>query len=422
MAMLIVLESLSPAERSAFLLHDVFGYSFAGGRGRRRPDAAGDPPAGDPARHAVEARRPRYPAALDQQREVISAFHAAAEEGDLASLLELLDPAVTFRSDGGGVVSAARKVITGAERVARVISRMAGHFGDAFRLTAVTVNGAPGLILDTGGSPSVIAFTIDQGRITEIDAVRNPEKLRTLSRTRVRSRIARAHGEALSGPAGGRIARAQRVRAGGSDGEVQQMSRIRERSARPRPRRGLAPRRRAPRQRSPVEPISGAAAGCLPRRVRPCTCQSRHARRRTLVAPPVTHASVPGRAVHGTIREHGRQLVRALARCSATPAYCVFALNYGQEAGRVVGLPGALAAPWDGAHRRFAPASWRRSSIACSRRPMLRSVDIVGYSQVGMMPSVLRDAFSGAHPRSARGSSDLPPSNHGTDRRRSRWP
>ncbi len=182
MAMLIVLESLSPAERSAFLLHDVFGYSFP-----EVADVVGRTPQATRqlatrARHAVEARRPRYPAAPDQQREVISAFHAAAEEGDVASLLELLDPAVAFRSDGGGVVNAARKVITGAERVARVITRMAGHYGDAFRLTAVTVNGAPGLILDTGGSPSVLAFTIDQGRITEIDAVRNPEKLRTLSR------------------------------------------------------------------------------------------------------------------------------------------------------------------------------------------------------------------------------------------------
>ena len=180
MAMLIVLESLSPAERSAFLLHDVFGYSFP-----EVADVVGRTPQATRqlatrARHAVEARRPRYPAAPDQQREVVSAFHAAAEEGDVASLLELLDPAVAFRSDGGGVVNAARKVITGAERVARVISRMAGHYGDAFRLTAVTVNGAPGLILDTGGSPSVLAFTVDQGRITEIDAVRNPEKLRTL--------------------------------------------------------------------------------------------------------------------------------------------------------------------------------------------------------------------------------------------------
>ena len=110
MAMLVVLESLSPAERSAFLLHDVFGYSFP-----EVADVVGRTPEATRqlatrARHAVEARRPRYPAAPDQQREVISAFHAAAEEGDVASFLELLDPAVAFRSDGGGVVSAARKV------------------------------------------------------------------------------------------------------------------------------------------------------------------------------------------------------------------------------------------------------------------------------------------------------------------------
>jgi RNA polymerase sigma-70 factor, ECF subfamily len=185
MALLIVLESLSPAERSAFLLHDVFGYSFS-----EVADVVGRTPQATRqlatrARHAVEARRPRYPAAPDQQQEVISAFRAAAEEGDLASLLAVLDPAVTFRSDGGGVVSAARKVISGAERVARIITRMKGHYGDAFRITPVAVNGAPGLILDTGGSPSVIAFTIDHGRITEIDAVRNPAKLRSLGPSRI---------------------------------------------------------------------------------------------------------------------------------------------------------------------------------------------------------------------------------------------
>ena len=184
MALLVVLESLSPAERSAFLLHDVFGYSFSEVADVVGRTEQATRQLASRARHAVEARRPRYPAALDQQREVISAFHAAAEEGDLASLLELLDPDVTFRSDGGGVVSAARKVISGADRVARIITRMRAHYGDAFRITPVTVNGAPGLILDTGGSPSVLAFTIDHDRITEIDAVRNPEKLRTLERHR----------------------------------------------------------------------------------------------------------------------------------------------------------------------------------------------------------------------------------------------
>jgi RNA polymerase sigma-70 factor (ECF subfamily) len=180
MALLVVLESLSPAERSAFLLHDVFGYSFS-----EVAQIVGRTPAATRqlatrGRHAVEARRPRYPADAQEQREVIAAFQAAAQDGDVSSLIAVLDPAVTFRSDGGGVVNAARTVFTGAERVARIFTGMAGHFGEQFRMSPVVVNGAPGLLLDTGEYPSVIAFSIDQGRINEIDVVRNPDKLGTL--------------------------------------------------------------------------------------------------------------------------------------------------------------------------------------------------------------------------------------------------
>ena len=92
----------------------------------------------------------------------------------------MLDPAVTFRSDGGGVVNAARTVFTGADRVARIFTAMAGHFGEQFRMRPIVVNGAPGLLLDSGEYPSVIAFSIDHGRISEIDVVRNPDKLGTL--------------------------------------------------------------------------------------------------------------------------------------------------------------------------------------------------------------------------------------------------
>jgi RNA polymerase sigma-70 factor (ECF subfamily) len=180
MALLIVLESLSPAERSAFLLHDVFGYSFSEvARVVGRTPAATRQLAAR-ARHAVEARRPRYPAGPDEQRDVVDAFLTATETGDIASLLELLDPAVTFRSDGGGLVSAARQIFTGAERVARIFTRVAHHFGEQFRPSSIVVNGTPGLLLETGGAPSVIAFTLDQGRITAIDVIRNPEKLKTL--------------------------------------------------------------------------------------------------------------------------------------------------------------------------------------------------------------------------------------------------
>jgi len=187
MALLVVLEALSPAERGAFLLHDVFGYSFSEVARivGRTPQATRQ--LATRARHAVEARRPRYPASPDEQREVISAFHAATENGDLAALLELLDPSVAFRSDGGGLVNAAGKVFTGAERVARIFTAIARHFGDQLQMTPIVVNGAPGLLMETRGSPSVVSFTLDRGRIIEIDSVRNPEKLRTLMGTRVES-------------------------------------------------------------------------------------------------------------------------------------------------------------------------------------------------------------------------------------------
>jgi RNA polymerase sigma-70 factor (ECF subfamily) len=180
MALLVVLESLSPAERSAFLLHDVFGYSFS-----EVAEIVGRSPAAarqlaTRGRHAVQARRPRYPAGPQEQREVVAAFRAAAQEGDVGSLIELLDPDVTFRSDGGGVVNAARTVFTGADRVARIFTAMAGHFGEQFRMRPIVVNGSPGLLLETGEYPSVIAFSLDGGRISEIDVVRNPEKLGTL--------------------------------------------------------------------------------------------------------------------------------------------------------------------------------------------------------------------------------------------------
>jgi RNA polymerase sigma-70 factor (ECF subfamily) len=182
MAMLIVLESLSPSERSAFLLHDVFGYSFQEvARIVGRTPGAVRKLAGR-ARAAVEARRPRHPACADEQREIVAAFLDAAQNGDLAGLVELLDPSVTFRSDGGGTVPAARTVFTGAERVARIFTAMRGHYRDRFAGSVVTINGAPGLLMQIGDGPSVINVTIDRGRITTIDVMRNPDKLTTIGR------------------------------------------------------------------------------------------------------------------------------------------------------------------------------------------------------------------------------------------------
>ncbi|MGH2893582.1 MAG: RNA polymerase sigma-70 factor, partial [Solirubrobacteraceae bacterium] len=102
------------------------------------------------------------------------------QNGDIAGLLELLDPTVTYRSDGGGLVPAARKVFSGAERVARIFTAMAGHYGERFTGSPIMVNGAPGLLLKIGQDRSVVAVSVDGGRITSLDVIRNPDKLTTL--------------------------------------------------------------------------------------------------------------------------------------------------------------------------------------------------------------------------------------------------
>jgi len=176
LAMLRVLESLSPAERTAFVLHDVFGHSFdevAEAVGRT-PQAARQ--LASRARRHVEAGRPRFPATPDEQRRVVSAFLSAAVDGDVDGLLAVLDPEVTLRADGGGRVQTVRRPVHGAERVARTLAgfaRMRTGRGEV-----ADVNGTPGLVVrTTDGELSVFAFTVDGGRITAIDVVRNPDKL-----------------------------------------------------------------------------------------------------------------------------------------------------------------------------------------------------------------------------------------------------
>ena len=177
MAVLVVLESLSPAERGAFVLHDVFGYSFAEVSEivGRTPQAVRQLAAR--ARRSVESQRPRYQISAAEQRRVVEGFMRAASDGDLEALLAVLDPDACYRSDGGGVVTAAGKVLIGAERVARTVMAMAGHYAGTFDARVVSVNGAPGLLVDQEGELSVIAFSLDGGRIRAIDVIRNPDKL-----------------------------------------------------------------------------------------------------------------------------------------------------------------------------------------------------------------------------------------------------
>ena len=176
MALLVVLERLSPAERTAFLLHDVFGLSFdeVAGVVGRTPAAVRQ--LASRARRHVEDGQPRFPPTLVEQRRLVTAFADACRGGDMARLVTLLDPDVVWRADGGGKVSAAHPESGGAANVARWLLAMARRPPRSLRIA--TVNGAPGLVMRDGdGVLTVIAFTIDAGRITALDVMRNPDKL-----------------------------------------------------------------------------------------------------------------------------------------------------------------------------------------------------------------------------------------------------
>ena len=174
MALLVVLERLTPAERTSFLLHDVFGLSFAeiAGVVGRSPAAVRQLAAR--ARQHVADGRPRFPPTHAEQRELVAAFAAACAEGDLERLVIMLDPDVVWRGDGGKVAS--RPGAQGAEQVATALLALTRR--PPRQIAMATVNGAPGLVLrDADGVLSVISFTVDRGRIAAIDVVRNPDKL-----------------------------------------------------------------------------------------------------------------------------------------------------------------------------------------------------------------------------------------------------
>jgi RNA polymerase sigma-70 factor (ECF subfamily) len=177
LALLVVLETLSPAERVAFVLHDTFAVPFdeiarmldttppaarqLASRGRRRVRGAATPDG-----------------AIADQRAVVDAFFAAARNGDFEALVSILDPNVVLRSDGG----AARPRLTVALEGAAAVAGQALQFANpAARLHPVVVNGVAGVVVTIDGRPfSLMAFTVARGRITEIDAIADPERVREL--------------------------------------------------------------------------------------------------------------------------------------------------------------------------------------------------------------------------------------------------
>ncbi|MET9835710.1 RNA polymerase sigma-70 factor [Streptomyces sp. NPDC006385] len=179
MAMLLVLETLAPTERAVFVLREVFdlGYDEIAEAVDKSPAAVRQ--IAHRARAHVAARRPRGAASAAETRRTVEAFQRAVETGDLQRLLDILAPDVVLLTDGGGVVRAALAPVVGADQVAHVLGRIAA----ALSLRPTQVNGDPALIVRLDGEiDTVIAMRIDDGLVTGLYAVRNPEKLSRLER------------------------------------------------------------------------------------------------------------------------------------------------------------------------------------------------------------------------------------------------
>ena len=194
MAMLVVLESLTPDERAVFVLREVFGFSHAEiGAALGRPDAAVRQLA-HRAREHVHARRPRFDVDWNQQREVTERFLAAAAGGDIEGLVSVLADDVTLLTDGGGKAKAALRPITGAGKVARFMAGIAtrpymGIAVSAMSVDAAEINGAPGTLISAGGHPvAVLTMAVAGGRITAIQLLINPDKLSAVASGRTLSR------------------------------------------------------------------------------------------------------------------------------------------------------------------------------------------------------------------------------------------
>jgi RNA polymerase sigma-70 factor (ECF subfamily) len=184
-ALLVLLESLSPAERTAFVLHDVFGMGFA-----EVADAVGRTPAAvrqlaSRARAHLAAGSPRFEVDRAAHDAVLGRFLAAAAGGDLTALLATLDPDVVLTSDGGGVVSSARRPVLGADRAARfLVGLVAKYVGDRAEVGLVEVNGASAIgIREAGVLTSLVVLTVTGERVARVDILRAPGKLAVADRS-----------------------------------------------------------------------------------------------------------------------------------------------------------------------------------------------------------------------------------------------
>ncbi len=178
MAMLTVLESLSPTERAVFVLREVFDVPYDEIAAAVDKSAAAVRQIAHRARDHVAARRPRTQVDRAEQQAVVDRFLAAVNTGDLQGLLDVLAPDVVLVADGGGVVSAAQKPITGALRLARFL---VGSNRPPLSGAPIWLNGEPAARIDLdGGLAAAVSLTVEDGRITRIYTVVNPHKLARL--------------------------------------------------------------------------------------------------------------------------------------------------------------------------------------------------------------------------------------------------
>jgi RNA polymerase sigma-70 factor, ECF subfamily len=190
MAMLVLLETLSPDERAVFVLREVFGFDFdeiAEAVGKSVPAAR---QIAHRAREHVQARRKRYdPVDPEQSTRITERFLLAAATGDVEALIPMLAADATWTADGGGKVSAARRPVVGADKVARAIVGLVRKGILDMRVETANCNGAPAVLIYSGDHIDlVIAVEIVDGLITHFYAIRNPDKLAALAEPRKISR------------------------------------------------------------------------------------------------------------------------------------------------------------------------------------------------------------------------------------------
>ncbi|HET6294691.1 MAG TPA: RNA polymerase sigma-70 factor [Kribbella sp.] len=196
MAMLLVLETLTPTERAVFVLREVFEIPYGEIAKAIGKSAATVRQIARRAREHVAARRPRVQVSRSEQQAVVERFLLALRTGQLRELMEIMAPDVVLIADGGGLVPATRAPIHGAELVAKLLARL-NRVVATFETTTVWLNGAPAGRIEIDGELAALSLVVENGRITQIYAMANPRKLARLDEP---AELARTASSSVSSP------------------------------------------------------------------------------------------------------------------------------------------------------------------------------------------------------------------------------